>query len=97
MDVFAFLADRLSAARVDVHHDYGPAAFKNDMRGTATVGGEIVPFVIITHPDRLRGMSLSGFAFVRSADGMSGHRRAEMQMIAQSRLTVAKPEPAPPA
>ena len=89
MDVFAFLADRLSAARVDVRHDYGPAVFESDTRGTATIGSETVPFVIITQPERLQGMRLSGFAFVSSAEGMPWRRRAEMQAIAGSRLTSA--------
>ncbi len=87
MAIFAFLADRLSAARVDVRSDYGPAVFESDTRGTATVNGEQVPFVIITQTDRLRGLRLSGFAFVRSSTAITGHRRAEMEAIAQSRLT----------
>ncbi len=89
--MFAFLADRLSAARVDVRHDYSPATFESDTRGTATIGGKQVPFVIITQPDRLRGLRLSGFAFVRSADGMPPRQRHEMDLIARSRVISAKP------
>ena len=83
---FAFLADRLSAARVDIDHDHGPVMFQGERRGFMQQGNEARPFVIITDPEQLRGLEISGWAFVRSAQNMRVDKAVDLQEMAQIRM-----------
>lgn len=83
---FAFLADRLSAARVDIDHDYGPIMFEGERRGFMQQAHEVRPFVIITELEQLRGLEISGWAFVRSAQNMRVDKAVDLHEMAQIRM-----------
>ena len=84
--LFAFLADRLASARVDIRSDYELISTKGPDMGTFMYEGQETPFKIITQPEQLRGLNLCGWAFVSSSRWLPPSKRNELELIASTRV-----------
>ena len=82
----ALIGCHLKAARTDIIHDYNVIQFGSERRGVVEIDGTETPFVIVTIPEQLLGIAISGYQFLPSACILSGMQRHEMELIAKSRI-----------
>lgn len=79
----AFLATSLSAARIDIEHEFGPVQWTGEMRGIRkTEDGDSEAFFIAIRPEHLMGRCISEYHILAHALCIS----RDMETIAQARI-----------